>query len=160
MSIGRHHPAHMAETDAFVKKVVAELHEMERREQKLHREADSIRQQLAQLRQRRAELDRSLTVYRDVMGVGQEGVAAAEAVEGTIADVAFRVLRENGGPMTIGSLVSELQRLGKLKSGGASGRADYATVYAAIRRDDRFLKVGKGEVSPAPDAPSAPERPS
>jgi hypothetical protein len=150
----------MVESDPFVKKVTSELHDMEKKEQKLRRDAEGIREQLAQMRQRRTELERSLMVYRDMMGVGQEGSSTIE-VQGTIADVAFRVLRESGGPRTVNDLVVELKTLGKLKGGGgASGRGAYATVYQAISRDTRFVKVGAGEFSPAPEVPSAPERPS
>jgi len=92
------------------------------------------------------------------MGVG-EGVASPDVPEGTIADVALRVLLASGEPKTVGYLMSRLQALGKLKGGGASGRADYGTVYQAISRDPRFLKVGKGEFSPAPESPSAPPQP-
>lgn len=142
----------MTEPDAFVKKVTSELRDMDRREHKLRRDAESIREQIAQMKQRRAELDRSLAVYRDVMGVGQEVDAPIEASEGTIADLALKVLRENGGPMTVNALVPELQKLGKLQGGGASGRANYATLYQAIRRDDRFRKVGPEGFSPAEDS--------
>jgi hypothetical protein len=139
----------MPENDPFVKKVTGELREMDRREEKLRGDAERIRQQLVLIRQRRVELDRSLATYRDVMGVGGEPGASTEPPEGTIADVALRVLEENGSPMTVGSLVAELSSLGKLKGGGTSGRADYGTVYQAIGRDSRFIKVGKGQFSPA-----------
>jgi hypothetical protein len=148
----------MPETDAFVKKVTSEIRDMERREEKLKRDAEAIRLSLGEMRQRRVELDRSLAVYREVMGVG-EAVASPEVPEGTIADVALKILRDMGRPATVGYLVAELQALGKLKGGGASGRADYGTVYQALNRDPRFLRVGKGEFSPAPEGPSVPERP-
>ncbi len=143
----------MVETDAFVKKVTSELRDMERREQKLRKEAEAIREELAGMRSHRTELDRSLAVYRKVMGIG-EGAIAVEAPEGTIADVALKVLIDKGGPRSVGYLVSELQALGKLKGGGTSGRADYGTVYQAISRDDRFVKVGKGEFSPVEEPPT------
>lgn len=149
----------MLESDPFVRKVTSEMREMEKRESKLRRDADNIREQLVHMRQRRTELDRSLAVYRDMMGVGQESSAPAE-VQGTIADVALRVLRESGGPKTVNELAAELRAMGKLKGGGTSGRADYATVFSAISRDDRIVKVGPGSFSPAPGVPSAPERPS
>ena len=79
------------------------------------------------------------------MGVDQNTGNAAEPPEGTIADVALRILEENGSPMTVGSLVAELSSLGKLKGGGTSGRADYGTVYQAITRDGRFIKVDRGQ---------------
>jgi chromosome segregation ATPase len=150
----------MTESDPFVKKVTTEMRDMEKLEQKLRRDAESIRERLAQMRQRRTELERSLAVYREMMGGGQEVSTVIEAT-GTIAEVALRILRESGEPKTINDLVVELKSLGKLKGGGgASGRADYATVYQALRRDDRFVKGDNGEFSPAPEVPSAPERPS
>jgi hypothetical protein len=148
----------VADTDPFVRKVTSELREMERREHKLQADAERIREQVFGIRRRRGELEKSLAVYQDVMGVGQAS-SAPDVPEGTIADVAFKVLRELGGPRTVNDLVSELQSLGKLKGGGTSGRADYGTLYQALNRDSRFVRVGRGEFIPAPDAPSAPEQP-
>jgi len=152
----------MAEADAFIKKVNDELRDMGKKEAKLHRDAEAIRQQLSQIRQRRTELDRSLGVYRDVMGVGQEGAASAfeeASADETIADVAHRILTQRGGSMPVPAIVRELKALGKLKGGGTSGRADYATTYQAIRRDDRFAMSQEG-VRLAEAVPSEPEPPA
>jgi O-antigen/teichoic acid export membrane protein len=89
------------------------------------------------------------------------GTSTATSIpEGTIADVAYSILSQHGGRMSVGNLVTELRRMGKLKSdGGASRRADYRTVYQALQRaPDRFIKQpGRGGFSLAAGTTPAPD---
>ena len=155
----------MVETDAFVKRVESQLREIARRETKLSEQEDAIRRQRSELRSRSTELTRSLNVYRQVMEMDdsterQETRSEdSTSAEGTIADIAERILRAQGRPMTTNEIVAELQRVGKLKGGGESGRGDYGTAYRTLLRDSRFARVDKGVFSLADD-PNEPEPPS
>ncbi len=151
----------MSETDAFVRRVESELRDIARREAKLSEQEDSLKRQRSELRSRSVELTRTLNVYKQVMGilVGDTATQLAAppemqspTTEGTIADIAESVLRRHGRPMTTNEIVAELQRAGKLKGGGESGRGDYGTAYRTLLRDSRFVRVDKGVFSLAADA--------
>jgi hypothetical protein len=140
----------MNESDAFIKKAESELRDINRRETKLAEQDDMIKRQRAELRARSAEVSRTLSVYKQIMGVDTiqpdvDKPGTAESLsEGTIADVAEDVLKANARPMTTNELVEELQRRGKLKDGGESGRGPYGTAYRTLLRDKRFVRVDKG----------------
>jgi hypothetical protein len=156
--------------DAFVKKATAEIRDIARREEALIKQEDDIKRRRSELRLRLAELTKTLAVYKSLMGIGTETAVATQsdavpikresAAGETIADVAFSVMSRQGEPMKIGDLVTELQKLGKLKGGGASGRGDYGTLYRTLNRDRRFVRSDKGEFSLSVVSPSAPEQPS
>jgi glutathione S-transferase len=156
-------------TDGFVKKASAEIREIGRRDEALTKQEDDLRRKRAEMRARLAELNKALSVYKNLMGMSTEDESPQTAdvqmpnsrsLTGgeTIADLAFATIRRQGAPMKIGDVVEELQKLGKLKGGGATGRGDYGTVYRALNRDPRFLRSGKGEFSLVPA--TVPEQPA
>jgi hypothetical protein len=145
----------------FVKRVETELRDLNKREKKLLDQEDTLKKQRAELRARAAELNRSLAVYRQVMGMEpsepeEAAMPTGEVTEGTIADVAFEVVHRVGGTMRTSDIATELVRLGKLT--GKDSRVDYSTVYRSLMRDSRFMPAGKGEFSVV--ASSGPQPPS
>ena len=112
---------------------------------------DQIRQELAQLRKRQAELgeevSRKDSQLRNILAlletegyVEERGVATDLGRNGSIADCAYSVLRESGQPTYYKDLASRMLEMGI----SIPGKDAAANLLAHIGRDDRFRRVTRG----------------
>lgn len=91
----------------------------------------------------------ALGIYLEEMGIG-----AAEAEEtppvglfedvpqGSVAEMAYQVIKQSGGPMKVAEVAAALAQLGKLTVG--QRKQNYRQVYSSVFRDGRFKKAGSG----------------
>lgn len=138
-------------TDDFIVQVERKLTELRRDDTQLAAQEEGVRRKRNDLRGQMAELQASLRVYRDFMGVPAEPSPATsiglfdDVPMGTIADMASGVIRKRGEPMKVADITRALESLGKLKPEDEGGRGNYGSVYGTLKRDRRFrlLEAGK-----------------
>lgn len=123
-------------TDAFIQKANDEMARLVQRETELAVREAELRRERAALKPRIDALQKSIHMYREVMGLPGEGPTVADEAESgpdsTIADRAYQTMRSRGGRMRVADIAIELG-------------VEYATAYSSLIRDARFLKGDPGE---------------
>ena len=152
--------------DEFLQRADAELSELINVDLALAAQEDGVRRKRAELGERIERIRASVRTYHELMGIEQQAVPSSELFggeipQGTIADMAAKLIETRGGPMKVADIVTELEKLGKLKPGGGgdSGRGNYGTVFGTLDRSRRFVKTGAGEFGIADTGESDRGRP-
>lgn len=121
-----------------------QLRELRAQDDQLAATMDGLIRKREELGKRMEGLERSLTVYREVMGIEDHPQlnVLGEIPTGTIAAMAEAVIVRSGGSARVADIATVLSDQGKLKSG--SGRSGYGTVYSILSRNPRFRKASEG----------------
>jgi hypothetical protein len=136
--------------DDFITQVQRRVAEIGREDAQLAAQEDGVRRKRADLREQMGELQASLRVYREFMGVPADpqppvGVGLFDDVPmGTIADMAMAVISKRGEPMKVAEITRALESLGKMKPEDEGGRGNYGSVYGTLKRDRRFRLLDAG----------------
>jgi hypothetical protein len=151
--------------EEFVTRVRDQLRSLRVQDDQLAATEEGIQRKRAELGARIQAYERSLEVYREVMGEQNEAkpptsLFGEDDQKGlTIAEMAQAIIARGGGEARIADIAKELIRVGKVKD---EGRTGYATVYSILNRDRRFRRVGGGVFSLASwnGGPIEPQPPS
>lgn len=142
--------------DEFITQVERKLGELRRDDHALAAQEEGVRRRRAELRSQMNELQASIRVYREFMGMPVELAPRAttglfdDIPMGTIADMSYAVVAKNGGPMKVADITRALEELGKLKPDSDGARGNYGSVYGTLKRDRRFRRAGTGSFGIAP----------
>ena len=145
------HDESVQAVDDFLERAELERSSIRKQREHLASQLDGIRRKGEELAQREQDLDRSLRVYRDVMGIPERreakpvGDLFGDVPMGTIAEMAEAIIKKHGRPMKVADLTRALEEIGKLSRSAESTRANYGTVYGTIRNHPSFVKTGTGE---------------
>lgn len=139
--------------DPFIKKANDELARLFQEEAQLAEREAEVRRERAAHKLRIEALQKSLQMYREVMGLAVAVQSAAydtdHGFDSTIADRAYQLMRSRGGRMRVAEIADELAAL-RGDDGTSVSKSDYATVYSSLARDARFTKAAPGEFQLGP----------
>lgn len=104
-----------------------------------------------------AELELAINVLRRLLGKPSQnelfgGLDMMRFRSQTVADSCFEIMAAKGGRAKVTDIIDILIEAGKLKD---DRRIAYSTAVKSMDRDERFVKVGRGEYGPADNASHA-----
>lgn len=143
----------LSQFDREIADLTARDNALSEQESLIKQERDVLKLKMAQISQLREGLLAwaGRNESRDSQAISLFSGEASSVPEGTIAEMAYAILRQHGGRMKVQAILEELIKIGKLKG----GRGDYGTLYGTLSRDTRrFRRMDKGVFAVVPNAES------